>query len=216
MYNRNPAPLCFLITSQLQCLSCRTCYHHCPISPHFYPFKILFAHSVLLLLVAFFSLTASNYLTISAKSYVFCSPNFSTGMVDEFCLCQLFYHLQIHAWRIVSAGHNILHSTTLLLSSKIRHPKKILQTFKLHFHLGLSVFLCVSYIQCLCAPGWTGKFCQFVENACLIYPNNCSNGATCIDMSQLREQPLFQCLCPRDFTGKEYTNHVEAFSFISF
>lgn len=28
-------------------------------------------------------------------------------------------------------------------------------------------------------------------------------------MSQLREQPLYQCLCPRDFTGKAYTNHVE-------
>ncbi|XP_053794413.1 protein eyes shut homolog [Vidua chalybeata] len=65
--------------------------------------------------------------------------------------------------------------------------------------------LCLNIIggfTCLCAPGWTGEFCQFAENACLIYRNNCSDGATCIDMSQLREQPLFQCLCPRDFTGE--------------
>ncbi|CAM4544122.1 unnamed protein product, partial [Lepidochelys kempii] len=53
---------------------------------------------------------------------------------------------------------------------------------------------------CLCAPGWTGEFCQSVENACLIYPDNCYNGATCIDMSQSNEQPQFQCLCLHGFT----------------
>lgn len=35
-------------------------------------------------------------------------------------------------------------------------------------------------------------------------------------MSQLGEQPVFQCLCPRGSTGKAYTCHVEFYSFINF
>lgn len=90
---------------------------------------------------------------------------------------------------------------------------------KLSHYIFMLCFLfcvCVCYIQCLCAPGWAGEFCQFAENACLIFPNICPDGATCIDMSHLRQQPSFQCLCPHDFTGKAYTNHVKVCSFISF
>lgn len=119
--------------------------------PHLYLFKILSEHSVLFQLV-FLSLTASNYFAISSNSCILFSPNFATDMVDEFCLSQLFYHLQIQAWRIVSDGCNTLHSTTLLLGSKIQDSKKIL-----HFHIEflfwvffVCLFVCLLYLVPLC------------------------------------------------------------------
>ncbi|MFT7805709.1 protein eyes shut homolog [Arapaima gigas] len=64
--------------------------------------------------------------------------------------------------------------------------------------------LCLSIIggyNCLCAPGWTGEFCQHVENACLIFPDSCINGATCIERTQLGAPPQYACACPHGYTG---------------
>uniref|UniRef100_A0A8C4XFM1 EGF-like domain-containing protein n=1 Tax=Erpetoichthys calabaricus TaxID=27687 RepID=A0A8C4XFM1_ERPCA len=53
------------------------------------------------------------------------------------------------------------------------------------------------FVQCHCPPGWTGELCQHVENSCLIFPDRCKNGATCIDISLTKE-----CSCLRGFTGQ--------------
>nr|XP_016851429.1 PREDICTED: fibropellin-1-like [Anolis carolinensis] len=55
--------------------------------------------------------------------------------------------------------------------------------------------------DCLCAPGWVGEFCQIVEDACLIYPDNCRAGATCIDVSPSKLLPQVKCVCAAGFTG---------------
>lgn len=59
-----------------------------------------------------------------------------------------------------------------------------------------------SFLQCACSPGWIGEFCQYVGDACLIKPNSCLNGATCITMSQPSAPPQYTCRCPLGFTGK--------------
>lgn len=59
-----------------------------------------------------------------------------------------------------------------------------------------------SFLQCACSPGWIGEFCQYVGDACLIKPNGCLNGATCITMSQPSSPPQYTCRCPLGFTGK--------------
>ncbi|KAL2083221.1 hypothetical protein ACEWY4_020994 [Coilia grayii] len=60
--------------------------------------------------------------------------------------------------------------------------------------------------KCLCAPGWTGEVCQHVENACLIYPEGCMNGATCVSVSQPTAPPRYTCKCAPGYTGR----HCEA------
>lgn len=64
----------------------------------------------------------------------------------------------------------------------------------------LALFSC---LQCVCAPGWTGEFCQFVGDACAIKPNTCLNGATCVTTSQPSSPPQFTCVCPPGFSGEE-------------
>lgn len=56
--------------------------------------------------------------------------------------------------------------------------------------------------QCVCSTGWTGEFCQYVGDACLVQPNSCTNGATCITTSQPSSPPQYTCKCPVGFTGE--------------
>lgn len=58
------------------------------------------------------------------------------------------------------------------------------------------------FLQCVCAPGWIGEFCQYVSDACLIKPNRCLNGATCFTTGQPSSPPQYTCICPPGFTGK--------------
>jgi len=58
------------------------------------------------------------------------------------------------------------------------------------------------FLQCVCAPGWMGEFCQYGGDACLIKPNGCLNGATCITASQPSSPPVYACKCPLGFTGE--------------
>ena len=58
------------------------------------------------------------------------------------------------------------------------------------------------FLQCVCAPGWIGEFCQYVSDACLIKPNRCLNGATCITTGQPSSPPQYTCICPHGFTGE--------------
>ncbi|KAI9535202.1 hypothetical protein NQZ68_002756 [Dissostichus eleginoides] len=51
------------------------------------------------------------------------------------------------------------------------------------------------------SAGWIGEFCQYVGDACLIKPNSCLNGATCITTSQPSSPPRYTCKCPHGFTG---------------
>ncbi|MEQ2163457.1 hypothetical protein XENOCAPTIV_020447, partial [Xenoophorus captivus] len=55
---------------------------------------------------------------------------------------------------------------------------------------------------CVCTPGWIGEFCQHVGDACLIQPDSCLNGATCISTSQPSSPPEYICKCPPAFTGE--------------
>lgn len=80
---------------------------------------------------------------ISSYSCVLFSHTFSTDMVDEFCLSQLFYHLQIQAWKIVSVGCNTLHSTVLLLSSKIQDQRNF---YKLSHYIFIFCFLSCCFL----------------------------------------------------------------------
>lgn len=89
---------------------------------------------------------------------------FSTDMVDEFCLVQPFYHLQIEAWRTVPAGCNTLHSAVLLLSSKIQDPKKFLQTFTLHFHFVFHLWL---FFVCVCVFVYLVPLCPWMDRRIL-------------------------------------------------
>lgn len=58
------------------------------------------------------------------------------------------------------------------------------------------------FLQCVCATGWIGEFCQYVGDACLIKPHSCLNGATCITTSQPSSPPQYTCKCPLGFTGE--------------
>ncbi|TNN67237.1 Fibropellin-1 [Liparis tanakae] len=61
--------------------------------------------------------------------------------------------------------------------------------------------ICAAGEHCVCAPGWMGEFCQYGGDACLIKPNGCLNGATCITASQPSSPPVYACKCPLGFTG---------------
>lgn len=63
---------------------------------------------------------------------------------------------------------------------------------------------CTALSQCACSPGWIGEFCQYVGDACLIKPDSCLNGATCMTISQPSSPPDYTCKCPHGFTGKMF------------
>lgn len=59
-----------------------------------------------------------------------------------------------------------------------------------------------AFLQCVCARGWVGEYCQYVGDACQIKPNSCLNGATCIATNQPTSPPQYSCKCPLGFTGE--------------
>ncbi|XP_061915606.1 protein eyes shut homolog [Entelurus aequoreus] len=53
-----------------------------------------------------------------------------------------------------------------------------------------------------------GEFCQYVSDACLIKPNRCVNGATCITTSQPQSPPQYKCRCANGFTGAQCQTEI--------
>lgn len=66
------------------------------------------------------------------------------------------------------------------------------------------------FLQCICSPGWMGEFCQYVSDACLIKPNRCLNGATCITTSQMSSPPEYVCKCTNGFTGERDLSYLSS------
>lgn len=110
----------------------------------------------------------------------------------ELCTVQLYFiHLNFYVLFQQAA------SSALLL---------LLITLDIYFWiLDMILFL----LQCVCTPGWTGEFCQYVDDACMMKPNSCLNGATCLTTSQPSSPPQSTCKCPNGFTG-EITLHCDS------
>lgn len=56
--------------------------------------------------------------------------------------------------------------------------------------------------ECICAPGFHGKHCELIIDAC--YGNPCEYGGTCYVL----EEGRFECRCPEGFTGRRCEENV--------
>ncbi|MEQ2282139.1 hypothetical protein AMECASPLE_037417, partial [Ameca splendens] len=64
----------------------------------------------------------------------------------------------------------------------------------------VSNFVLQSY-ECMCHPGWEGKYCQQEIDECLSLP--CKNNATCTDLLD-----DYKCLCSPGWTGVDCAQDV--------
>lgn len=59
--------------------------------------------------------------------------------------------------------------------------------------------------ECLCFPGYTGRYCDKEVNYCLSQP--CLNNATCINSPETNS---FKCDCKRDYKGNYCQTKIDA------